>query len=304
MTMVVVLCGLALLCLPGWLDQRHTVGPARFARLGRASMMVGLAGIVVGLTMWGAPALLHWADSFGVPGLCDAAVHRLPLGGLEIAIAMVAIAVGVSGRAVAAVRRARRGAQLARVDPCFGQHRWFGGYDVVVVPSAQLVALGVPGEQPQIVLTEGLVAELTPAEVEAVIRHEVAHHQLGHRRYLVTATVVDQIFGWVPPVRASTASLRHALEEWADRESTGNSDSRIATLRSALERLAARRAATVDRRAIELRVASLEGRQRPRWTRRSQRVGPWVPAAALATIGGITLASAMQITAAVVRCQY
>lgn len=303
MTVLVIVGGLALLCFPGWLDTRRNFGPARLAQVARASMMIGLVGIVLGLAMWGAPALLHWADALGVPGLCDAAVHRLPLGGLELAIAMAAIALGVSGRAVAAVKRARQRAELARVDPFFGRHQRLGRYDVVVVPSAQLVALGVPGERPQIVLTEGLVAELTSAEVEAVIRHEAAHHRLRHRQYLLTATVVDQIFGWLPPVRASVVSLRNVLEEWADIESTERSDSRIAALCSALERLAARRTTTVDRRAIDRRLASLAACRRPSWSDRPRRLGAWVPAATLALVGSVTVALTLQITHAVVRCQ-
>ena len=302
--MLVIIGGLVLLWFPGWLDERHDLGPARFARVGRASMTLGLGAVVLGLLAWGAPALLHWADALGVPGLCDSAVHRLPLGGLELAIAMAAIAVVVSGRAIAAVRRARRSAQLARVDPLFGRHRRLGRYDVVVIPSTQLVAVGVPGDQPQIVLSEGLVAELSSVEVDAVVRHEVAHHRLRHRRYLLTATVVDQLFGWVPPVRSSATSLRNAVEEWADLESTGASDDRIATLRSALERLAVRRATTIDRRAIERRIASLDANGRQTWDRRSQRLGSWVPAAALALLGGVTLALTVQVTDAVVRCRF
>ncbi len=207
MTVALILGGLVLLSFPAWLDQRHAFGPARFARIARASMTLGFVGVVLGFVLWGVPAVLHWADAVGVPGLCDDAVHRLPLGGLELAVPMAAIALAVSGRAFAAARRARRNAGLARVDPYFGHHRRVGRYDVVVIPSPQLVAVGVPGEDPQIVLSEGLVAELSTAELDAVLRHEVAHHQLHHRHYVVTAAVIDQVLGWLPPIRTSAARV-------------------------------------------------------------------------------------------------
>ena len=265
-------------------------------------MTLGFAGVVMGLMLWGAPAILHWADAAGVPGLCDAAVHRLPFGGLELAIPMTAIAIAVIGRAFTAARRAQLNARRARVDPFFGRHHQMGGYDVVVIPSAQLVAVGVPGVEPQIVLSEGLVAELTSNELDAVIRHEVAHHRLRHRPYLVTAAIIDQVFGWIPPVRSSAACLRNAVEEWADLESTGFSHARIATLRSALHRLASRRT-SADRHAIERRIASLDSYGRTEEAGRPYSVGPWVPAMLLGALGTLALVFTLQLTDAVIRCR-
>ena len=300
--LALIVGGLVLLAFPGWLDPRHGFGPARFARIGRASMTLGFAGVVLGVTLWGAPAILHWADALGVPGLCDAAVHQLPFGGLELAIPMSAIAVALIGRAFSAARRARLNARHARVDPFFGRHRQIGGYDVVVIPSAQLVAVGVPGVEPQIVLSEGLVAELSAIELDAVIRHEVAHHRLRHRQYLVTAAVVDQVLGWIPLVRSSVVSLRDAVEEWADLESTGSSQARVATLRSALHRLASRRT-SADRYAIERRIASLDSNDRTEDAGRPYSIGPWVPAAALGALGVLALMFTFQLTDAVIRCR-
>ena len=267
-------------------------------------MTLGFLVVVLGLTLWGAPAILHWADALGVPGLCDTAVHRLPLGGLELAIAMAVIAIAALGRAFAVMRRARLNAQRARVDSCFGHPRWIGRYDVVGVPTAQLVAVGVPGEHPQIVLSEGLVAELPRLELEAVIRHEVAHHRLRHRQYLLTVAVVDQVFGWIPPVRSSVTSIRNAVEQWADLESTGSSKTRVATLRCALERLAARRPTTSDRRLIERRIASLDSHEAG--TNRSVQAGTaglWIAPLALAVLGGVAFVFMLQITSAVLRCR-
>lgn len=303
MTVALILGGLILLAFPGWLDPRHRLGPAQFARISRASMALGSAGILLGFTAWGVPAMLHWADAAGIPGLCDAVVHRLPFGGLELAIPMSAIAIAITGRAFAAARRARLSARRARVDPFFGRHQQVGRFDVVVIPSAQLVAVGVPGDEPQIVLSEGLVAELSAIELDAVIRHEVAHHRLRHRQYLVIATVIDQVFGWIPPVRVSVASLRNAVEEWADLESTRSSNSRAATLRSALQHLASRRTTTADRHSIERRIASLDSTGGPDRPGRSHSLGPWVPAMALGAMGSVALVFTVQITDVVIRCR-
>lgn len=304
MTVILIVGGLVLLGVPGQLDQRHVFGPARLARVGRATMMLGFLAVVLGLALWGAPAILHWANALGVPGLCDTAVHRLPLGGLELAFAMAPIAITAICRAFAVVRRARLNAQRARIDSFFGHHRWIGRYDVVVVPSAQLVAVGLPGEHPQIVLSEGLVAELPRLELEAVIRHEVAHHRLRHRQYLLTVAVVDQVFGWIPPVRSSVTSVRNAVEQWADLESTGSSKTRVATLRSALERLAARRPTAADRRVIEGRIASLDSHEAG--THRgvqARTAGLWIASLALAALGGVAFVFMLQITSAVIRCR-
>ena len=301
MTLALIIGGLVLLAFPGWFEPRHGFGPARFARLARASVTLGFVGVILGLTLWGAPAMLHWADAVGVPGLCDDAIHQLPFGGLELAIPMNAIALAVIGRAFSATRRTRLSARRARVDPFFGHHRRMGGYDVVVIPSAQLVAVGIPGVEPQIVLSEGLVAELSSIELDAVIRHEVAHHRLRHRHYLFIASVIDQVFGWVPPVRSSTTCLRNAVEEWADVESTGSSHAQTATLRSALQRLASRKT-TVDRHSIERRIASLDS-GRTEGPERPYSLGQWVPSMALGALGAVALMSTLQLTDAIIRCR-
>ncbi len=113
MTLVLIIGGLMMLVFPGWLDQRrHGFGPARLARVERAAMTLGFVGVVLGLGLWGIPAVLHWAEAMGLPGLCDEVVHRLPLGGVELAIGTTAIAIVISGRALAAARHAHRNAPL------------------------------------------------------------------------------------------------------------------------------------------------------------------------------------------------
>lgn len=303
MTLTLIVTGFALLAFPGWLDRRRRFGPAQFAHIARASMVLGLAGIAAGLTLWGAPAALHWADAAGVPGLCDAVVHRLPFGGLELAVPMIVLSIVVIGRAIVVAHGSRRRAEGARVDEQFGRHRRVGDYDVVVIPSPQLVAVGVPGHQPQIVLSEGIVAELSAPELDAVIRHEAAHHRLRHRQFLLTAVIVEQVFGWIPTVRSSAVSLRNAIEAWADVESVRASRTRIVPLRSALQRLADGRTTTADRCSIERRIASLDSCGDAADSRRSRSFGPWVPSVALGVVGSSALVFIVQMADAIVRCR-
>ncbi len=259
MTQVVVAMGLILLILPGWFESRHHgLDARRRARAYRTALLVGLIAVVGGSLLWAAPIVWHLADGLGLPGLCDGVVHALPLGGFEFAIVALVggglLLVRLVGSLAQSVARGRD----ARVDTFVGSHREVSEFDVVVIASDRLLAVGVPGDQPQIVITDGLVAALESDELDAVLRHEIAHHRLGHRNYLVLASTVNHAFGWIPAVRSSAAALAGALEEWADLASTRLAPERVARLRSALNRLAELHVTTAARRALEQRLGNLD----------------------------------------------
>lgn len=303
MTSLLIISGLAFLVFPGWMPRRGPdIGVVRWARACRASLALGLVLTLSGFLLWGAPVVLHVADGWGVPGLCDDAIHRLPLGGLEFGLgAMVAggwIIVRISGAFAQAVARSRD----ARIDPFIGHHRNLSEFDVVVIPSTRLVAVGVPGSRPQIVISEGMVAALAPPELDAVLQHEMAHHRLGHRNYVVLAAVVDHAFGWLPPVRLSTAVLRDAVEEWADLASTRRSPERVALLRSALERLANVHVTTVARREIQRRIAILEGRGARGGSRPTRTIGVVMGFGGALAAATLVLALSYQVFEAAGRC--
>jgi hypothetical protein len=117
-----------------------------------------------------------------------------------------------------AVRRTRRLRAVALVDPWLGVHRTIEHAEVVVVPTEALVAVGVPGTRPQVVVSEGLVGAVAPRSLEAIIEHEVAHHTLRHDRYLLVAATVDGTVGRMGIGTRSTAMLRERIECWADDE--------------------------------------------------------------------------------------
>lgn len=274
MTQVVVAVGTLLLVLPGWFDRHHReVDPGRRARAYRSALLLGLVAVLGGSLLWAAPVGLHLADRWGFPGLCDGVVHGLALGGFELAlIASVGGAVLVV-RVVGALAQSSVRGRAARVDPLVGDHRAVSEFDVVVIASERLIAVGVPGDRPQIVVTDCLVAALEPDEFDAVLRHEIAHHRLGHRSYLILASAVDQTFGWFPGVPSSTAALADALEEWADLASTGRAPERVARLRSALDRLAALHVTTAAQRAFERRLGNLDRSPVERRARAGRDVG-------------------------------
>ena len=85
-----------------------------------------------------------------------------------------------------------------------------------MLPSTTMVAASVPGRPGQVILSQGVLEALSGSELDAVIRHEVAHLDAGHSRYLLLALVVERALGWLPMTRKSTDALRLSLEQWAD----------------------------------------------------------------------------------------
>ena len=303
MSLALIVAGLVLLALPGWWQPRRSgTGVVRRARECRASLALGLVLTVSGLLLWGAPAVLHVADGWGLPGLCDDAIHQLPLGGLEFALIAGVVAGLIVARLTGALARSAARRRDAWVDPFIGQHRGLSEFDVVVIPSSRLVAVGVPGSPPQIVISEGLVSVLDPSELDAVLRHEMAHHRLHHRNYLLLAAAVDHVFGWLPPVRSSTAALRRALEEWADLASTRRSPERVARLRSALARLADAHVTTAARRDIERRIAMLETADPRNEARSTRTAGMVMGFGGAVAVASLLLALSYEVFAAVGRC--
>ncbi|MCZ7531279.1 MAG: M56 family metallopeptidase [Acidimicrobiia bacterium] len=117
-----------------------------------------------------------------------------------------------------ACRRAR-----LHVDAWLGRHEDRGSYELVTVPTSRVMALCVPGSRPQVVVSDGLVELLDAAELDAVIGHEMAHHQLRHHRFLELAVVVEHAFLFVPGARRSARVLRDEVERSADEKAAERS---------------------------------------------------------------------------------
>ena len=129
-----------------------------------------------------------------------------------------AIAATVPALACVGWRRTRRALGRLRIEHSLGEHHHRGDVDVVVLPTPCLLAASNGGRRPQVLLSQGLIAALDPAELEAVVRHEIAHVRHRHDRFLLIATTVEHACIAAPPVRRSAAALRAALERWADED--------------------------------------------------------------------------------------
>jgi hypothetical protein len=210
--------------------------------------------------MTAVPPVLHAVNLGGVVAICDPVVHRLMLGGPFVGWSAVAL-VAIAGVVVSSsIRTSHRALSRARIELSLGEHVFRGDYELVILPTQELVAFGVPGHLPQVVISEGLVAELSPERLDAVVGHEVAHHRLGHRRYLVMTVVIERILGWIPVVRRSTDVLRETLEVWADDSAVGSMAASRHALHGALVHvgatdadLSSSRSSAVQNRADRLR---------------------------------------------------
>jgi len=142
-------------------------------------------------------------------------------GGATAEWVAVVVAVAMPALGAVAVIRARRTHRIAHAESWLGEHRRAGRYDVVVLPSDQLLALSVDATVPQVIVSRRLLETLSARKVELVLRHEAAHLDHHHQRLLLMATAADHALFFFPPVRASTMALRIALERWADEEAAG-----------------------------------------------------------------------------------
>ncbi|HEY2576144.1 MAG TPA: M56 family metallopeptidase [Streptosporangiaceae bacterium] len=200
------------------------VGPASTVpRLGATVELLTLA--VIGLVP---PLLLACAASTagtaaGTPGRMIAGLCVLangPLGLLQIALyglALVAVVrtILAAVRAMAAAHRAElRGLALAGATP----RRLADGQTAWVVPSGQLAAYSGGLRHPRPVVTASLLGLLSPAEQEAVLRHESAHIRLGHPWILLFGAAIAGSYRWLPPARWAWTGLRRDLEAAADDE--------------------------------------------------------------------------------------
>ena len=235
MSVVLTLASLAIVCLPVAARRLgRRIVPAEWARLTSVALGLGAAGVEVGLLLLGAPTVLRAA---GVPELasaCERTTGSLALGGTTVGWVAIAMAVAVGLLALRGIARALQLRRLARAEPALGEHATRNGYELVILPTARLMAVTVPGRPPQVVVTQGLVSSVSAEQLEIVLRHEEVHLVERHDRYLLLAAAVDAGFGWLPWVRGSVHELRLALERWADDEAASTTNGGRAGVRDAL----------------------------------------------------------------------
>lgn len=114
------------------------------------------------------------------------------------------------------------------------------GRRFLILETAEPIAYAAPGDPGCVVVSRGLLADLSPAEREVVLAHERAHLHLGHHRYLMAGELALAAVPLLGPLvdRLRLATERSA-DEWAaaavggDRRLVAETIARAAVMTSA-----------------------------------------------------------------------
>ncbi len=226
--------GLVLLALPGVAARWSSRLPAAdWTRVVVVALAAGVTTFLGALLLAAVPAFAWIVDAPSVVDHCRGVLAPLSADPTLLSWGAVAVMSILVVRLASGARRAFTGARRARVESWLGEHREGDGYELVVLPTSEVLAFGVPGDPPQVVVSTGLVDVLEPEQRSAVIAHEVAHHRLRHSRVLAFFASVEHAFGWFTPAGQSVEVGRTAVEAWAD-DAVGQDSSARRSLRSAL----------------------------------------------------------------------
>ena len=236
MSAVLLVTGLALLVLPGVAASlgRH-LEPSEWRRLNRVAIRLGIVMVAVGPLLAVVPLALDAAGVEAVAEVCHHLLGPVAPGGAMVGWASLGISFALFAVAGASHRRSRRLQRAARIEGWFGDHTPLSDATLVVLPTDAVVAYATPGSPAQVVVSRGLTKTLSPDELDAVVRHELAHLRNRHHRDLVLASVVDATLGWIPGMHGSTAALRLSIERSADEEASDLPGARDATRRALLK---------------------------------------------------------------------
>ncbi|MGO3151651.1 MAG: M56 family metallopeptidase [Galactobacter sp.] len=86
----------------------------------------------------------------------------------------------------------------------------------LVIEHATPAAYCLPGSGSVTVLTSGLIGELSPAELRAVLAHESAHLTQRHDLLLLAFTSWQAALPWLPTTRLALTAVAELVEELAD----------------------------------------------------------------------------------------
>ena len=284
MTLVLPAVALVLLALPAGLARlRDRLPVAHLGAVNTVSVAFGTLVLWIGLLMLGFPTLVGALADIAALPTCPHVIAALYPGGSSVLswIATLAWIALTSSLVVASVRTCRR-ARIATIEPALGDHTPCDGFDLVALPTDEVVAYSVGGAHPQVVVSRGIVALLDDEELAAVVRHERAHTTLAHGHVLVLAAALERILRWVPPVRAGVQALRDSLERWADDVAVAGRPAHRDAVEHALLRIGAVHAHDDIAVTRHIRERSLLLRRRPGRAPRSLLVGSSLPVAFLA----------------------
>lgn len=217
MLVLLAASGLGLLALPAIVRPLgRRLAPDEWARLSAIALLSGALAIETAAVLAASATVLRAAGVHPLADACERVIGSLLPGGPTGGWLSAGVALALPALAASGLRRARCDQRATRVEPWIGDHRRGGDCEIVRLPTDQPLAVSVPGRPPQVIVSEGLVGVLAPAELAAVLDHEAAHLQYRHDRYLLLAILIERTFGGLPLVRRSTVALRAAVERWAD----------------------------------------------------------------------------------------
>jgi Zn-dependent protease with chaperone function len=232
---VLIIGGFCLLVLPAVTRRPgRRLNPAEWARLCAALLVGGAAAFELALVLMALPVVARAGGYPELAHVCERMLGFMAPASTPVGWAALVAAVIVPVLALRSLRRAWRTQRRFRIEPELGEHQPYGPHEVVVLPTEELIALSVSGPPGQIVVSQGLVDTLSPAELTAVVRHEAAHLHHRHDRFLLLAIAVETALRPVPLVRRSVVAFRAALERWADEDAAGEHEDGRSTVRSAL----------------------------------------------------------------------
>lgn len=236
MSILLLVVGLSMVLFPGALAMiGRDLEPSEWGRISRASLWMGLRSLQLGLLLTAVPTVFRSMHIDSVADACYRVLGPVMPGGSITGWVSAAGFVALMVRCRSARADVQRLQREARIESWLGEHRELVGGTLVVLPTTEVIAYAAAGVPAQVVVSQGLVGALTPEELDAVVRHELAHLRHHHDRYVTLAAVVDGALGWVPGVRASIGAVRLGVERWADEEAATRPGARDVLRRALLK---------------------------------------------------------------------
>ena len=226
-----VVLGAAPALARGWLRSIH---PALAAKTIAVSLVGALVATELVAVSLGAPVVLRAVGAHGLAARCARMASHAVIGAPWIGWVSTAGALMLPMAVSLGHRRARLAQHAMSEVALLGRPTTVAGQPVVVVSLPNPVALCVAAYGGAVVVSDTLIAQLSGAELDAVVRHEHAHLQHRHHLLLRLAAAAECGLRAFPWARAATDQLRCSLERWADEEASGTDVEARQTTRRAL----------------------------------------------------------------------